>query len=80
MYEGKVRLREEFKAEGGERSKHLQDDTFRDLESEPKSLITVQVTVRFAAGTTVILCVIFPSADLISSGCTERDKSNKHKC
>lgn len=41
-------------------SLYLQDDTFIALVSMPKSFDTVQETVRFAVGTTVILCVIFP--------------------
>lgn len=39
---------------------YLQEDTFIALESLPSLLVTVQWTVRFAEGTTLILCVIFP--------------------
>lgn len=46
---------------------YLQDDTFIALLAVPNSLVTEQVTVRFAVGTTVILCVIFPLMKGLSS-------------
>lgn len=56
-------------------SLYLRDDTFIVLVSMPKSFDTVHETVRFAVGTTLILCVIFPLTKGLSSTCMRRQNS-----
>lgn len=60
-------------------SLYLRDDTFIVLVSMPKSFDTVHETVRFAVGTTLILCVILPLTKGLSSCWMRREMARQER-